>query len=150
MPAVLLDTNLLILLIVGTTDRSYISKHKKLRAYSEDDFDLLLRLLDSMSAIIVTPNILTEASNLASQIGEPACTRIAMTFRALVGGFDERYVDSRRAVDQTEFPRLWLTDSGILDEMTNTEVLLTADHGLYLAALHRGHEALNFNHLRIQ
>jgi hypothetical protein len=150
MPAVLLDSNLLVLWIVGTTARRYVSQHKRLRAYTEDDFDLLLRLLRPMSAIIVTPNTLTEASNLVSQIAEPARTHIALTFRALVGIIEERYVDSRRAVDQAEFPRLWLTDSGILDQLTDTQVLLTADLGLYLAALQRGHDAVNFNHLRPQ
>ena len=148
MPAVLLDTNLLILLIVGTADRSYIIKHKRLRAYTEDDFNLLLRIIAPMSPIIVTPNILTEASNLASQIAEPARTHIAMTFRAVLGEIEERYVASRRAVEQPEFPRLWLTDAGILDEMTDSHVLLTADLGLYLAALERGHEAVNFTYSR--
>ena len=150
MSAVLLDANLLILLIVGTADRTYIGKHKRLRDYAEDDFNLLLRIIAPMSPIIVTPNILTEASNLVSQIAEPARTQIAMTFRALVGVVEERYVESRRAVDQIEFPRLWLTDSGILDEMSETRVLLTADLELYLAALHRGHQAINFNHLRAE
>ncbi len=135
MSAVLLDANLLILLIVGTADRTYISKHRRLRAYPEDDFNLLLRLIAPMSPIIVTPNILTEASNLASQIGEPARMHIAMTFRAVLGDLEERYVDSRRAAEQPEFPRLWLTDAGILDEMTDTDVLLTADLDLHLAAL---------------
>jgi hypothetical protein len=148
MSAVLLDANLLILLIVGTTDRTYISKHKKLQAYTEDDFNLLLRIIAPMSPIIVTPNILTEASNLASQIAEPARMQIAMTFRALLGEIEERYVDSRRAVEQPEFSRLWLTDAGILDEMTDAYVLLTADLGLYLAALERGHEAINFTYSR--
>lgn len=148
MPAVVLDANLLILLIVGTADRTYIRKHKRLRAYTEDDFNLLLRMIAPLSPIIVTPNILTEASNLASQIAEPARMHIAMTFRALLGGIEERYVDSRRAAEQPEFPRLWLTDSGILDEMTDAHVLLTADLGLYLAARERGYKAVNFTYSR--
>jgi hypothetical protein len=148
MPAVLLDANLLVLLVVGSAGRQYIRMHKRLRAYNEEDFDLLLRSISEMSPIIVTPNILTEASNLASQIADPARTHIATTFRAIVGLVDERYVQSSRAVNQTEFPRLWLTDAGILEEIADSHVLLTADLDLYLAALSRGHEAVNFNYLR--
>lgn len=91
---------------------------------------------------------------MASQIAEPARTDIAVAFRALLETIEgptlieERYVESRRAVQQPEFPRLWLTDSGILDEMTDAQVLLTVDLDLYLAALMRGHKAVNFNHLR--
>lgn len=63
MPArpIVLDTNLLVLLIVGIASPTYIAIHKQLRAYSLQDFDLLTRLLETASRIIVTPNTLTEA-----------------------------------------------------------------------------------------
>src|SRR3954452_7774629 len=79
-----------------------------------------------MSAIIVTPNILTETSNFAQQIAEPARTRIATTFAILLDKLDEQYVASKQAAAQPEFPCLWLTDSGILDQMTKEHILLTA------------------------
>jgi hypothetical protein len=148
MTSVVLDSNLLLLLIVGIADRTYIRKHRRLQAYSEDDFDLLRRLIGPMSAIIVTPNVLTETSNFAQQIAEPARTRIATAFTALLDGLDEQYVPSKRAAAQPEFLRLWLTDSGILDRMTEENILLTADLSLYLAAERRGHKAINFNHQR--
>jgi hypothetical protein len=37
----ILDTNLLVLLVVGMTSRAYISRHKRLRAFLESDFDVL-------------------------------------------------------------------------------------------------------------
>jgi hypothetical protein len=138
----------LLLLVVGVADRTYIEKHRRLQAYSENNFDLLRQLIAPMSAIIVTPNILTEVSNFAQQIAELARTRIATAFAVLLDGLDEQYVFSKRAAMQPEFPRLWLTDSGILDQMTDEHVLLTADLPLYLAAQRRGHKAVNFNHER--
>ena len=69
-----------------------------------------------MSSIVVTSNILTEASNFAKQIAEPARTRIATAFRILLDTLEERHIASRRAAEQPEFPRLWLTDAGILDK----------------------------------
>jgi hypothetical protein len=148
MMSVVLDANLLLLLVVGSADRTYIKKHKRLQSYRESDFDLLRQLIAPMSAIIVTPNILTEVSNFAKHIGEPARTRIATAFAVLLEGLDEQYVSSKRAVAQPEFPRLWLTDSGILDQMTAEHILLTADLSLYLAAERRGHKTINFNHQR--
>src|SRR3954449_6583322 len=126
MASVVLDSNLLLLLVVGITDRTYIKKHRRLQAYNEDDFDLLCRLIAPMSAIIVTPNILTEASNFAQQIADPARTRIATAFAILLDKLDEQYVASKQAAAQREFPCLWLTDSGILDQMTKEHILLTA------------------------
>jgi hypothetical protein len=148
MASVVLDSNLLLLLVVGVADRAYIKKHRRLQSYSEADFDLLRRLIAPMSAIVVTPNILTEVSNFAKQIAEPARTRIATAFTVLLDKLDEQYVVSKQAAAQPEFSRLWLTDSGILDRMTEENVLLTADLSLYLAAGQRGHKAINFNHQR--
>ena len=60
---IVLDANLLLLLVVGLTSRAYISKHKRLQGYEELDFDLLICLIGSAN-VIVTPNTLTETSNL--------------------------------------------------------------------------------------
>jgi len=148
MPTVLLDSNLLVLFVAGMSSREYIGRHRRLRDYSEEDFDLLVEFIRPMSALVVTPNILTEASNLLSGIAEPARSHIADTFRQIVGSMDERFVQSTRAVEQREFPRLWLTDAAVLTELANSHVLLTADLDLYLAASQRRYSAVNFNHLR--
>ena len=148
MPTVLLDSNLLVLFIAGMSSREYIGRHRRLRDYSEEDFDLLVEFIRPMSALVVTPNILTETSNLLSGIAEPARSHIADTFRQIVGSMDERFVQSTRAVEQREFPRLWLTDAAVLTELANSHVLLTADLDLYLATSQRGYSAVNFNHLR--
>jgi hypothetical protein len=47
----LLDTNLLVLLVVGLTSREYISIHKKLTSFSEQDFEILETLLSEASEI---------------------------------------------------------------------------------------------------
>ena len=63
--AVVLDANLLVLFVVGIASPSYIAKHKRLAAYTENDFALLTDLLSAAGSVIVTPNIVTETSNLA-------------------------------------------------------------------------------------
>lgn len=144
----ILDTNLLLLLIVGSTSRKYISQHKRLRAYSETDFDLLIKIISHAPNIFVTPNTLTETSNLIRHIAEPARTKIIKFFRDYIPSADEHYCESRRATTREEFIRLGLTDSVILHEMADDFILLTDDLGLYLAAIDEGYSAQNFNHLR--
>ena len=141
---IVLDANLLLLLIVGMAGRDYISIHRRLRAYTAADFILLTQLLAAAPKIIVTPNTLTETSNLAGQIGEPARSRIYQMFRALVAGdgVEEVYSASKLAVARTEFERLGLTDSCLLNVTTATYLLLTVDLDLYLAAQRRGLKAL--------
>ena len=142
----MLDANVLLLLIVGTASRSYIHVHKRLRAYSEQDYDLLLAFISGATRIVVTPNTVTETSNLAGQIAEPARRFIFAALRLLLGSTDEIYIESKRASEQPAFLRLGITDSARLDVLSVDNVLLTSDLDLYLEARRQGRAAENFIH----
>jgi predicted nucleic acid-binding protein len=147
----LIDTNLLVLLVVGTAAKEYIAKHKKLTEFTVEDYDLLVKIIARASEVLVTPNTLTETSNLAAYIGEPARSKVLDVLRTVSTDSQERYVPSRAAARRSEFIRLGLADAALL-EATAAEkaTLLTADFNLYHAALAKGGDALNFNHLRDQ
>ncbi len=146
----LIDTNLLVLFIVGTAAKEYIAKHKKLTAFTIEDYDMLVRIVSGASEVLVTPNTLTETSNLAAYIGEPAKSKVLDVLRTVSANSQERYVPSRLAAQRSEFIRLGLTDAALLEVCTDKVTLLTTDLGLYCAALAQGGTALNFNHLRDQ
>jgi hypothetical protein len=146
MANVIIDTQLLLLFVVGMTKRSYIAKHKRLHAYSEADFDLLKEQIAPYNAIVVTPNTLTETSNLLGQIQEPMRSEVFAVFGAIIQQADERYVESRALCEDRTFVRLGLTDAALLDLAGDHEILLTADLDLYLAGAKNG--AVNFTHLR--
>lgn len=148
MPALLIDTMLLTLFVVGATSRDYIRKHKRLHPYGRDDFDLLDSNLSRADDLIVTPNTLTETSNWLPMIGEPARSHVAATFQQFIGVFQERYVASSDAALDAEFSRFWLTDAVTLRELQNGHVLWTSDIQLYVAAMQRGFQAVNFDELR--
>ena len=69
---VVVDANLTVLLVVGSADRDFIAKHKRLQGYTIDDFELLGILIAKFSEIVVLPHILAEVSSLARQIDKPA------------------------------------------------------------------------------
>ena len=147
---ILLDSNLTVLLAVGLTDKSYISKHKRLSAYDENDFDIVIALLSESKGIVFSPNVLSEVSNFLRQTKDPIKTEISNTFIKIISGASEIFVESRDASLDQHFLRLGLTDAVML-MLANTEsVLFTADAGLYIAALERGHEAINYFHLKEQ
>jgi predicted nucleic acid-binding protein len=145
----LIDTNLLVLFVVGTAAKEYIAKHKKLTEFTVEDYDLLVKLIARASEVLVTPNTLTETSNLAAYINEPARSKVLDVLRMVSIDSQERYVPSSAAARRSEFIRLGLADAALL-EATAAEkaTLLTADFNLYHAALAKGSQALNFNHLR--
>lgn len=140
------DANLLVLLIVGLASETYIPQHKRLRAFTVADFQLLRGLLGSASSIVVSPNVLTETSNLIRQITEPARARITAVFRHFVISATETYVPSARSIEDPTFPRLGLTDSVLLSPEFAELLIVTVDLDLYLEASRRGHDVINFNH----
>lgn len=145
----ILDTNLAVLFVVGTADRRFIAKHKRLRAYDEWDYDILCNLLDLHGGrFVVTPNVLTETSNLLRQTDELMGTRLAEVLARLIDETEERFVVSRTAVARHEYKRLGLTDAVLLELAAHDATLVTADNDLYLAAATAGHEAINFWHAK--
>jgi hypothetical protein len=148
--ALAIDSQLLLLYLVGATARTYIARHKRLRAYTEDDFDLLLAQIEGIESLVLTPNTLSETSNLIDHIAEPARGEIYAVLRAVLALPEavERYVPSSVAARQRALPRLGLTDCALLDLCHEGTPLLTADLPLYLAAVSAGGAAVNFHHLR--
>lgn len=147
-PPILLDTNLLLLFVVGTTSRDYISKHKRLTQFTAEDFDTLVQVIARAPEVLLLPNTLTETSNLAAYIGDPAKTEIFRVLHTVISKSQEQYVRSSVAAERQEFFRLGLTDSALVEASTDEVAILTTDFNLYHAALIKGLPAINFNHLR--
>jgi hypothetical protein len=146
---IILDTNPLLLFVVGRTNLRYISVHKRLRnAFDETDFKNLVDLLEESSVIVLTPNVLTETSNLARYIDDPAKTEISKLLAKIISNGHEHFVSSKSAAARKEYVRLGLTDSVLLEAASLSGKLLTADAGLYEAALRANLAAQNFNHVK--
>src|SRR5436305_13062515 len=144
----LIDTNILLLYIVGSLSPDQIARHKRTDNFTVEDYRLLDRVLRQFGGIVVTPNILTEVSNHLGQTDEKTKTKLWALLGALVPVFDERHIQSREAVGVAEFSRLGLTDASILACPPQDLTILTDDLHLYLALQRRGAGVINFHHLR--
>lgn len=129
---VLLDTNVLLLLLVGQTDRRLIARHKRTTQFRPLDFDLLVRFLGGFERRLVTPHILTEASNLGGQVGNPDRSRFFQALRVSLGAFEEIVTGSCSALDIEEhvFRRFGLTDAVTLAAAVQPCLVLTDDRAL--------------------
>ena len=137
------------MLVVGRTGRDLVAKHRRLQGYTAGDYDTLVNLLRTVNETYVTPNTLTEASNLLAQHAEPERSLFLENLRVLIEGSREILVESTRASSNRAFTRLGLTDSALLEVISEDVSLLTVDLDLYLAALDKGvHNAVNFMRLR--
>jgi rRNA-processing protein FCF1 len=143
---VLLDANLLILLIVGLVAPTQIGRHKNTSNYAVGDFTLLSRILAASDPIVVTPNIVTEASNLLRQTHDPLRTELGLALRGVLEATREIHIASSDASWDSAFLRLGLTDVAILTAARHDLTVLTDDGDLYVAATQRGLPAVKFSH----
>ena len=142
-----IDANLLVLLVVGATGKDLIAKHRRLRTFEITDYERLVRLINQTDRVLVTPNILTEASNLLAQHAEPERSRFYDMLRILISQAEEKVVASKMAADNSAFNRLGLTDAALLEIVSRANPLITVDLDLYLAASAKESEAaFNFRH----
>lgn len=153
MPSVILDTNLIILLVVGLTDINIIKTHDNLSGYSVEDYVNLSELLNAFSDIILLPYVLAEVSSLSRQIKNPYRTMIQAKFRMFVERNGEIQLPSIDAVRRSEFLQLGITDAAILHALDVLSPqsrcdLFTVDGNLATEAEMLGHHVLTIEALR--
>ncbi len=107
--ATLLDTNLLVLLVIGAVDTRWIGQHKRAKTFVASDWDLLQRQLEG-APILTTPHILAETSNLLRSGGmnPPAHDQLMMALARFIDGTAEECVAARYCADDKAFLRLGL------------------------------------------
>ena len=143
------DSNLLVLFVVGSVRPDIIAKHERLEHYTAQDYDILLDLFNPVDQLFVTPNTLTEASNLLARHGEPERSMLLGQLRAVIEGSEEVVVASSDAAAIAAFLRHGLTDAVLLEAVSEERPLLTIDGPLYQEALGGGSlAAVNFQHER--
>lgn len=146
-----MDANLLVLFIVGSVGRELIAKHRRLREYTTEDYDMLIDFIEAVDHVLVTPNTLTEASNLLSQHGEPERSRFFKMLRFMIESTQEVVIFSKAAESNPNFERFGLTDAALLEAISEDTPLLTADLYLYAVAMKKSRNtptAVNFTALR--
>ena len=143
----LVDSNLLTLLIAGRVNRTLIAKHRRLSGYTPEHYDILVNFLSGARRVYVTPNVLTETSNLLGQHADPERSQLMAALREVIFRSEEIIVKSADASRNKAFTRLGLADAALLELATQETTLITVDLDLYLAALENGANAVNFTHL---
>lgn len=146
---ILLDTQLLVLLVVGATDPKMITKHRALQAYTVDDYDLLLYELGDDFKLVLLPNIVSETSNFLRKRGKPDQVDLMLNFAKLINLNKEFYIPSTTLVSHSYYIDLGVADAAILQFCAEGYEILTADLDLYVAAGVLSIKATNFTHRRV-
>ena len=146
---IIVDTNLLILFLVGKYDIDYISKFKITYKYSIEDFEILRDFVVKFKKIIITPHILAELSNLSMKITENRLKEYFKYFIEILKKSDEINIDKNSILLSKYVDKIGITDVGIMLASENDDFLfITDDIKLAYISLSKGLSVLHFSQIR--
>jgi hypothetical protein len=145
---VFVDTNLLVLYLVGLVNTRRIRDFKRTQDFTVEDFHVLKSLVVWFGKPLVsTPYILSQVSDLTDLSG-PESVIIRKLFKSTIELVDETYDTAKNLVLHPLFERFGLGDTSVAAACARNVVVLTADVELQVALGSSGLDAINFNHVR--
>lgn len=127
---IFIDTNALIVLVVGMIDKSLISSHRRTSIYEIVDFENLAYLIGDLDRIVTTPNVLTEVDNLLNNFQKGHRRTYFQVLKELISNSTEQFIQSKLCLNLDAFFELGLTDTGVLEICKNCDFLITGDSRL--------------------
>jgi len=143
-----LDSNLLLLLVVGTYNAARIGKFKRTEKYIPNDFRLLEILRKQLDHWVATPNIITEVDNLSRQTDEREYSGISSAFNTVINKFVERHLSCQEAIANPLHARLGVTDCITLALASERHLIVTDDFPLAGRLEKMGCDVININNIR--
>ena len=144
----LIDTNLLVVVVLGAVRPGHIERFNRTRQYSTDDYLLLLDIINDFDQLVVTPHVLAETSNLLGQLTEPLRATCLAYLASVLPDWKEEWRPASTLVNKVVYLRLGLTDTAAYQMAAEQVTVLTDDFDLYKATLEAGRSTINFSHRR--
>ncbi len=139
---ILIDSNSLILLLLGQIDPNAIKLNKNTKNLDQSDFLFLCNEIGSYENLLVLPHIWTEVDNLLNRLGY----HYELAFRKLSSIIREEYVQTMDLIQNRQYiAEIGLTDSVILALAIKLkcEKLITMDSALENFAVANGIKVYN-------
>ena len=145
----LIDTNLLILYVIGLIDVNRIEQNKRTRTYTKEDFYLLINFVSYFKKVVTTTNILTETSNLLEGV-EYQKTPVLSILPQLVENIEEHHLPSHPLMlsNPRFFTKFGLSDMVSMELSKSQYLVLTDDLDFCHYLQSNRLPAFNFNNLR--
>lgn len=123
----LIDTNLLLVMIVGGLEEGrYIEKSKRLGDFCVEDYHQLWLLVEAYSDVWITPYIAAEVSNLINLHGQ-ARVRVFELARKIFSLFKQVETWISEDCEGDLFLKFGLTDNSII-RLSESLDIITSDH----------------------
>lgn len=147
---VILDANLLVVYVIGVKHPERLGDHRRVKEYLPSDFTVLTMILSHFNQIVLTPNVITECSDLLGDGESDSDAKEAL--KALIHSPEvrviEEYVPSKDASTRNQYKYLGIADCALLELIDDDTILLSADSQLVSEAQSINPNSINFNHYR--
>lgn len=154
MNGLLIDTNMLIVLLIGSYSPDLIPKCEKTSDYDENDFIYIKRLIaETRAKIIVTPHILAEVSNLTFRgiIYEPGFSQYVEGLIAILQESQEHHIKKASLMGHTGLlASFGFTDLSVLEAAKELKcAVLTNESSLTTLLIDEKCPTRNMDYIRI-
>lgn len=145
--SVLIDTNLLVLLMIGYRNPDYVRFHKRTASiFDVGDFTLLNDFLIRYQSLWVTAHCLAESSNLLRQTDKYRRREIMTVFSQFVARLRESHLSIHK-LGRDAIISFGVSDAGMVQKARRVDTVLTVDVNLYVHINKQSQNAINFRHL---
>jgi len=148
----LIDTNLLLLLLVGLFDENEIGKVKRTEKYTVADFNKLKNLLNHFQTnFLINTNILTELCNLSDSFNNKTDLKFFIFLESIIKTWNEDVQKSSDIIqkDKSAFYKFGMTDASISQLAEQNTLVVTDDLKLYHYLSSKNYNALNYSNLMV-
>ncbi len=140
----LIDTNILLLYIVGAVDINLIRNFGRTANFAENDFYVVSKFVDYFDIKITTPHILTEVSNL---FGNRKSLKVALS--KFIELTNEIFLVSKKIAETKTFLQFDLADTAVCETAKNSYLVITNDRPLFGYLVNQQIDAVSLNQLRM-
>ncbi|ASW82976.1 hypothetical protein EAY42_22570 [Vibrio anguillarum] len=146
---VMLDTNLLVMYLIGVYDKELVPQFKRTEKYSVDDFEFLEFYVGQFDKLIVTPHVLAETWNFIEKIPKHQFDDFLSKVVPHIEVFEEEYVNKKTLLSSKGFSYIGITDMAVIQAAKSKKCfVITDDLRAYTHFFENGVETININHLR--
>lgn len=126
----LIDTNSLVIYLLGILDIKHLGKHKRASIYDENDFLDLAEFIGDPGRLLVLPNVWSEVDNLLNNFSGNEKYPYILAISSLIKESSEKYLETHIASASDMFSDLGVTDSLLLEAAKDCEAIITSDSQL--------------------
>lgn len=149
----IIDTNLLALLLVGTYNPNYITKCNRTAGFTLEDFLLIFTLSQKASKIYVTPQILAEVSNMIFEIpiGQEITEYLKQVLKVIESTEEHHSHKDLMLQHPNVLSKFGFADISLIKAAKEHQCLVVTDDGNLTGLLSSlRHDVLNLNSIRSQ